>query len=80
MLRPKLGRSNPALLLVEIVAVFSTCFILYSAFFTSHHSASLPCLISLDFWLVLGVLAANFVTVLTNAPAVSPADTVRPPG
>jgi high-affinity K+ transport system ATPase subunit B len=57
------------MLLVEIAAILTTCFLLYSAVFKSHHPPSLPYLISLDFWLVLGVLATNFVTVLTCQPS-----------
>jgi len=67
LLRPGAPRTNPALLMVEIAAIVTTSFLLYAAICKAHHPQSLPYLISLDFWLVLGVLATNFVTVLTRS-------------
>jgi K+-transporting ATPase ATPase B chain len=70
MLRPDLQRQNRTMFIVEIVAIAGLiCIVLKALIHSAERSSavSLASFISLDAWLFLTVMAANFVTAFAGA-------------
>jgi K+-transporting ATPase ATPase B chain len=76
MLRPDIQWKNPVMFVVEIGTVLTLLFTIAVAF-GYESQAGLPYLISLDIWLLLTVLFANFATALAEARGKAQADTLR---
>jgi K+-transporting ATPase ATPase B chain len=76
MLRPDIQWKNPVMFVVEVGTVLSIVFTI--ATLLGHGGqASVRYLISLDVWLFLTVLFANFATALAEARGKAQADTLR---
>jgi hypothetical protein len=65
MLRPSLQKKNRVIFSVEIAAILTLLCVICSAL-VNPHADSLSYLTSLDAWLFLTVISANFVTALTE--------------
>jgi K+-transporting ATPase ATPase B chain len=65
MLRPDLQKKNRVMFIVEIAAILTLLCVIHAAL-AKPHAESLSYFISLDAWLFLTVIGANFVTALTE--------------
>jgi K+-transporting ATPase ATPase B chain len=76
MLRPDVQWKNPVMFVVEVGTVLTLVFTV-AAFFGYKSQVPISYLISLDVWLLLTVLFANFATALAEARGKAQADTLR---
>src|SRR5947209_6900797 len=76
MLRPDIQWKNPVMFVVEVGTVLSIVFTV-AVLFGYQSQVSLGYLMSLDLWLLLTVLFANFATALAEARGKAQADTLR---
>src|SRR5437867_2175457 len=76
MLRPDIQWKNPVMFVVEVGTVLSIVFTV-AVLFGYQSQVSLGYLVSLDIWLLLTVLFANFATALAEARGKAQADTLR---
>src|SRR5437879_8941435 len=76
MLRPDIQWKNPVMFVVEVGTVLSMVFTV-AVLFGYQSQVSLGYLVSLDIWLLLTVLFANFATALAEARGKAQADTLR---
>ena len=77
MLRPDIQWRNPVMFVVEVGAFLTLFFILQTAFVGSGSQVPISYFISLDAWLFLTVLFANFATALAEARGKAHADSLR---
>jgi K+-transporting ATPase ATPase B chain len=77
MLRPDIQWKNPVMFVVEVGAFLTLFFILQTAFIGSVSLVPISYFISLDAWLFLTVLFANFATALAEARGKAHADSLR---
>jgi K+-transporting ATPase ATPase B chain len=77
MLRPDLQWNNPVMFVVEIGAFLTLAYLLRSAFAGPVSQVPMSYFISLDIWLFLTVLFANFATALAEARGKAQADSLR---
>jgi K+-transporting ATPase ATPase B chain len=77
MLRPDIQWRNPVMFVVEVGAFLTLFFILQTAFVGSSSQVPISYFISLDAWLFLTVLFANFATALAEARGKAHADSLR---
>jgi potassium-transporting ATPase ATP-binding subunit len=77
MLRPDVQWANPVMFVVEVGAVLTLVFVIAAAMGNLHTQASLTYFISLDAWLFLTVLFANFATALAEARGKAQAESLR---
>ena len=77
MLRPDIQWANPVMFVVEVGAILTLLFVISAAMGASHSQASLGYFISLDAWLFLTVLFANFATALAEARGKAQAESLR---
>jgi K+-transporting ATPase ATPase B chain len=76
MLRPDIQWKNPVMFVVEVGAVLTLIFTV-AASVGYPTAASLPYLITLDFWLFVTVWFANFASALAEARGKAQADALR---
>ena len=76
MLRPDIQWKNPVMFVVEVGTVLSIVFTI-SALITGTSRAPISYLISLDIWLLLTVLFANFASALAEARGKAQANSLR---
>src|ERR1700722_6892956 len=76
MLRPDIQWKNPVMFVVEVGTVLSIVFT-FSALITGTSRAPISYLISLDIWLLLTVLFANFASALAEARGKAQANSLR---
>ena len=77
MLRPDIQWKNPVMFVVEVGAFLTLLFIIQSALGGSRSQVSMGYFISLDIWLFLTVLFANFATALAEARGKAQAQSLR---
>ena len=77
MLRPDIQWKNPVMFVVEVGTVLSILYTIAKAIYPQDYQASLGYLISLDIWLFLTVLFANFASALAEARGKAQADALR---
>jgi len=77
MLRPDILWKNPVMLVVEVGTIMSILYTLNKIFDPGSTLATLTYLISLDIWLGLTVLFANFAEALAEARGKAQADALR---
>ena len=77
MLRPDIQWKNPVMFVVEVGAFLTLFFILQAAFGKAASQVSIGYFISLDVWLFLTVLFANFATALAEARGKAQAQSLR---
>ncbi|MGA7723275.1 MAG: potassium-transporting ATPase subunit KdpB [Ignavibacteriaceae bacterium] len=77
MLRPDIQWRNPVMFVVEVGSFLTLFFILQTIFTGSGSQVPLSYFISLDAWLFLTVLFANFATALAEARGKAHADSLR---
>jgi potassium-transporting ATPase ATP-binding subunit len=77
MLRPDIQWKNPVMFVVEVGTVLTLLYTVAKAFQPDAYLPSLGYLISLDVWLFLTVLFANFASALAEARGKAQADTLR---
>jgi K+-transporting ATPase ATPase B chain len=76
MLRPDIQWKNPVMFVVEVGTVMTLLFTV-AALFGYETGVSIAYLITLDIWLVLTLLFANFATALAEARGKAQADSLR---
>jgi len=76
MLRPDIQWKNPVMFVVEIGTVLTIIFTIAALMGAPSHVPILY-LLSLDFWLFITVIFANFATALAEARGKAQADTLR---
>jgi potassium-transporting ATPase ATP-binding subunit len=76
MLRPDIQWKNPVMFVVEVGTVLTLLYTI-AALFGSASQASIGYLLSLDVWLLLTVLFANFASALAEARGKAQADALR---
>src|SRR6266853_48462 len=76
MLRPDIQWKNPVMFVVEVGTVLTALFTI-AALFGHGGAVPLSYLISLDIWLLLTVLFANFASALAEARGKAQADALR---
>src|SRR4051794_27486254 len=76
MLRPDIQWKNPVMFVVEVGMVLTMLYTV-AALFGYPSQVSLGYLVSLDVWLLLTVLFANFASALAEARGKAQADTLR---
>ncbi len=76
MLRPDIQWKNPVMFVVEVGTILSIVFTI-AAIVSGQSRVSLGYLISLDIWLLLTVLFANFASALAEARGKAQADSLR---
>ena len=77
MLRPDIQWNNPVMFVVEVGAFLTLLFILRAAIKGSVSQVPISYFITLDAWLFLTVLFANFATALAEARGKAQADSLR---
>jgi K+-transporting ATPase ATPase B chain len=77
MLRPDVQWKNPVMFVVEVGTVLSVLYTFAKVVDPDAYQAQLPYLISLDVWLLLTVLFANFAEALAEARGKAQADSLR---
>ncbi len=77
MLRPDIQWKNPVMFVVEVGTALSVLYTLAKAIHPEAYQASLGYLISLDVWLFLTVVFANFASALAEARGKAQADALR---
>ena len=77
MLRPDLQWNNPVMFVVLVGAVLTLCYIFEALFGHSKSVVPVSYFISLDVWLFLTVLFANFATALAEARGKAQAESLR---
>jgi K+-transporting ATPase ATPase B chain len=77
MLRPDILWKNPVMFVVEVGTALSIIYTVYKVFDPGSTMASLGYLITLDVWLFLTVLFANFAEALAEARGKAQAETLR---
>jgi K+-transporting ATPase ATPase B chain len=77
MLRPDIQCKNPVMFVVEIGTVLSVLYTIAKAINPDAYQATLGYLITLDVWLLLTVLFANFASALAEARGKAQADALR---
>ena len=77
MLRPDVLWKNPVMFVVEVGTVLSILYTIIKVMAPSSTQASLGYLISLDVWLFLTVLFANFAEALAEARGKAQAEALR---
>ncbi len=77
MLRPDILWKNPVMFTVEVGTVLSIVYTIYKVIDPTSTLATLGYLISLDVWLFLTVLFANFAEALAEARGKAQADALR---
>ncbi len=77
MLRPDVQWKNPVMFVVEVGTVLSILYTVAKVIHPEDYAPSLAYLISLDVWLFLTVLFANFASALAEARGKAQADTLR---
>src|SRR5262245_32781804 len=77
MLRPDIQWKNPVMFVVEVGTVLSILYTIAAAINPGAYKATLGYLISLDIWLFLTVLFANFASALAEARGKAQAETLR---
>jgi len=77
MLRPDILWKNPVMFTVEVGTVLSIVYTIYKVIDPTSTLATLGYLISLDIWLFLTVLFANFAEALAEARGKAQADALR---
>ena len=77
MLRPDTQWKNPVMFVVEVGAFLTLLFIIQSALGGSRSQVSMGYFISLDIWLFLTVLFANFATALAEARGKAQAQSLK---
>jgi K+-transporting ATPase ATPase B chain len=76
MLRPDIQWKNPVMFVVEVGTVLSLIFTI-AKMLGSASQTSMAYLVSLDVWLILTVVFANFATALAEARGKAQADSLR---
>jgi K+-transporting ATPase ATPase B chain len=76
MLRPDIQWKNPVMFVVEIGTVLTFIYTI-AKLFGYQSQADLPYLVSLDIWLLLTLLFANFASALAEARGKAQADALR---
>ncbi len=76
-LRPDLQWNNPVMFVVEIGAILTFLYIIEAALGGSESQVPISYFISLDAWLFLTVLFANFATALAEARGKAQAESLR---
>jgi K+-transporting ATPase ATPase B chain len=77
MLRPDIQWANPVMFVVEVGAFLTLLFVIQAALGYSSSQVSISYFISLDAWLFLTVLFANFATALAEARGKAQAESLR---
>ena len=77
MLRPDIQWKNPVMFVVEIGTLLTLIYIIQAAFGRQASIVPIGYFISLDVWLFLTVLFANFATALAEARGKAQADSLR---
>ena len=77
MLRPDIQWKNPVMFVVEVGTVLTLPFTVAKLFGGTQAQVTAGYLISLDIWLILTLLFANFATGLAEARGKAQADTLR---
>ena len=77
MLRPDVQWKNPVMFVVEVGAFLTLLFIMQAAFGKAASQVPISYFISLDVWLFLTVLFANFATALAEARGKAQAQSLR---
>lgn len=77
MLRPDMQWRNPVMFVVEIGTLLTLIYILHMMFTNSKQQAPLSYFITLEIWLFLTLLFANFATALAEARGKAQADSLR---
>ncbi|HVN71681.1 MAG TPA: potassium-transporting ATPase subunit KdpB [Desulfomonilia bacterium] len=77
MLRPDLQWNNPVMFVVEVGAVLTLFYIVQTAFSKAVSEVPISYFITVDVWLFLTVLFANFATSLAEARGKAQADSLR---
>jgi potassium-transporting ATPase ATP-binding subunit len=76
MLRPDIQWANPVMFVVEVGTVLTLIYTV-AKMFGATSAASLPYLLSLDFWLIATLLFANFASAIAEARGKAQADALR---
>src|ERR1035437_11001747 len=77
MLRPDIQWKNPVMLVVEFGASLTLLFIIKALFSSAVSGVPVSYLITIDIWLFLTVLFANFATALAEARGKAQAESLR---
>jgi len=77
MLRPDVQWKNPVMFVVEMGAVLTLLYILMAAFGKSQSQVPISYFVSLDAWLFVTVLFANFATAIAEARGKAQAESLR---
>jgi len=77
MLRPDIQWKNPVMFTVEVGAILTLVYIIQEAFSKEAGLVPISYFVSLDAWLFLTVLFANFATALAEARGKAQADSLR---
>lgn len=77
MLRPDMQWRNPVMFVVEIGTLLTLIYILHMMFTNAKQQAPLSYFITLEIWLFLTLLFANFATALAEARGKAQADSLR---
>src|SRR5271157_5040978 len=77
MLRPDIQWNNPVMFVVEVGAFLTLLYIVQMAWSTAMSEEPISYFITVDVWLFLTVLFANFATALAEARGKAQADSLR---
>jgi K+-transporting ATPase ATPase B chain len=77
MLRPDIQWKNPVMFVVEVGAILTLLFIINALFSSAVSGVPVSYLITIDIWLFLTVLFANFATALAEARGKAQAESLR---
>ena len=77
MLRPDIQWKNPVMFVVEVGAILTLLFIIKALFSSAVSGVPVSYLITVDIWLFLTVLFANFATALAEARGKAQAESLR---
>jgi potassium-transporting ATPase ATP-binding subunit len=77
MLRPDIQWKNPVMFVVEVGAILTLLFIIKALFSSAVSGVPVSYLITIDIWLFLTVLFANFATALAEARGKAQAESLR---
>jgi len=77
MLRPDIQWRNPVMFVVEVGAVLTLAYIISMVFSADHAQIPLTYFVTLDIWLFLTIIFANFATAIAEARGRAQADSLR---
>jgi K+-transporting ATPase ATPase B chain len=77
MLRPDIQWKNPVMFVVEVGAILTLLYIIKGFFYSSESGVPNSYFITIDIWLFLTVLFANFATALAEARGKAQAESLR---